>query len=162
MALLSLVLAVAIAPGPAVAGTPAGPEAERNKAVAQQFLEQAFGPHWKVELVDQLHTRDFVIHTRQGDVGLEEDRAALLGWKSATPDLVIAVEDIVAEGDRVAVRWTATGTNTGEGNGLPATGKRITVGGMTFWRMRDGRIAEEWGVVDMLSALRQLGLLPQK
>jgi steroid delta-isomerase-like uncharacterized protein len=134
----------------------------RNKAVARQFLEQAFGPHWRVELVDALHTPDFVLHTSQGDLGLKEDRDAVVGWKSATPDLVMTVNDIVAEGDRVAVRWTATGTNTGEGNGLPATGKKVTATGMTFWRMKDGKIAEEWGLVDMVSVMRQLGQLPAK
>jgi steroid delta-isomerase-like uncharacterized protein len=134
----------------------------RNKAVARQFLEEAFGPRWKIELVDQLHTQDFVVHTSQGDVGLKEDREALIGWKSSTPDLVIRVDDIVAEGDRVAVRWTATGTNTGEWNGMPATGKKITATGTTFWRMKDGKIAEEWGVVDMLSVMKQRGLLPAK
>lgn len=134
----------------------------QNKAVARQFLEQAFGPQWRVELVEALHTPDFVLHTRQGDVGLAEDRAALLGWRSATPDLVMTVDEIVAEGDMVAVRWTATGTNTGEGNGLPATGKRVSAAGMTFWRMKAGKIAEEWGLVDMLTVLRQLGQLPAR
>lgn len=138
---------------------PDGATLARNKAVARQFLEGAFGPHWRLDLVEELHTPDFVVHTRQGDLGLKEDRAAVLGWKSATPDLVIIVDDIVAEGDRVAVRWTATGTNTGEGNGLPATGKKVTATGMTFWRMKNGKIAEEWGLVDMLSVMRQLGLL---
>lgn len=135
---------------------------EHNKAVARKFLEQAFGPLWKVELVEALHTPDFVLHTASGDQGIEEDREALLGWKTATPDLVMRVDGIVGEGDTVAVRWTATGTNTGEGNGLPATGKRVSASGTTFWRLRDGKIAEEWGVVDMVSVLRQLGQLPAR
>lgn len=146
----------------AAEGRPALTVQARNKAVARQFLEEAFGPHWKIDLVDKLHTTDFVLHTIFGDVGLKEDREALKGWKVAVPDMIMSVEDIVADGDMVAVRWTATGTNTGEGNGLPATGKKVRAGGMTFWRMKDGRIAEEWGVVDMLTVLRQLGLFPEK
>jgi steroid delta-isomerase-like uncharacterized protein len=160
------VLLTVIAAAPMLAEEAAKKSADatlaRNKAVARQFLEEAFGPHWRVELVDQLHTQDFVVHTSRGDVGLKEDREALIGWKSSTPDLVIRVDDIMAEGDRVAVRWTGTGTNTGEWNGMPATGKKVTARGMTFWRMKDGKIAEEWGVVDMLSVMKQMGLLPVK
>lgn len=162
IAVLLVVMTGASVLSAADAARPADATLARNKAVARQFLEQAFGPHWRVELVDALHTTDFVIHTSQGDKSLKDDRDAVVGWKSATPDLVMTVNDIVAEGDRVAVRWTATGTNTGEGKGLPATGKRVTATGMTFWRMKEGKIAEEWGVVDMLSVMKQLGLLPAK
>jgi steroid delta-isomerase-like uncharacterized protein len=144
---------LASSPGPVT-------ETERNKAVARRLYEEVFGPRWRVELVDEIHTPDFVVHTASRDVSLEENRAAVVGWKAAAPDLVLRVEHLVAEGDLVAVHWIGTGTNTGEGNGLPATGRRVEVRGMTLFRLRDGRIAEEWGVVDMLSALRQLGLLP--
>lgn len=137
-----------------------GPVTERNKAVARRLFEEVFGPHWRIELVDQIHTPDFVVHTARGTVSLEENRASVAGWKAAAPDLVMRVEHMVAEGDLVAVHWIGTGTNTGEGNGLPATGRRVEARGMTLFRFRDGRIAEEWGVVDMLSALRQLGLWP--
>jgi len=162
IAVPSAMLMIALAADGAWAAPQAGAQEARNKAVARQFLEKAFGPGWNVELVERLHTPDFILHTRRGDMGLKEDRDAVLGWKSAAPDLVMTVDDIVAEGDKVAIRWTATGTNTGEGNGFPATGKRITATGMTFWRMKDGRIAEEWGVVDMVSVLRQLGVLPER
>lgn len=163
LSLALLVIVTAVQPaGDAQIGRSTDTTLARNKAVARQFLEEAFGPRWSVDLVEKLHTPDFVLHTRRGDLGLKEDRDSLLGWKSAAPDLVITVDGLVAEDDWVAVRWTAKGTNTGEGNGLPATGKRVTATGMTFWRMKDGRIAEEWGVVDMLSVMQQLGLLPPK
>jgi steroid delta-isomerase-like uncharacterized protein len=75
--------------------------------------------------------------------------------------MTIHIDEMVAEGDMVAVRWTGSGTNTGAGKGFPAIGKRISAAGMTSWRFRDGRIAEEWGLVDMPSVLRQLGQLPE-
>lgn len=143
------------------AGGGRGPETERNKAVARQLFEEIFGPRWRIELVDQIHTPDFVSHGATRDAGLDEDRRAVVGWKAAAPDLVIHVERMVAERDMVAVHWIGTGTNTGEGNGFPATGRKITARGMTFFRFRDGRIAEEWNVIDMLSVLRQAGLLPE-
>jgi steroid delta-isomerase-like uncharacterized protein len=152
--ILAMGLAAMLLPQAGGSGT------ERNKAVARRLFEEVFGPHWRVELVDEIHTPDFVVHTASGDVGLEENRAAVVGWRAAAPDLVMRVEHMVAEGDLVAVHWIGRGTNTGEGNGLPATGRKVEARGMTLFRFRDGRIAEEWGVVDMLSALRQLGLLP--
>jgi steroid delta-isomerase-like uncharacterized protein len=154
---LTIVLA-----GLLLGSAPASPsrEIERNKAVARQLFEEVFGPRWRIELVDQIHTQDFVAHTVARDVGLQENRQSVIGWKAAAPDMVLGVERMVAEGDLVAVHWNGSGTNTGEGNGLPATGRKVTVRGMTFFRFRDGRIAEEWNTIDMLGVMRQLGLLP--
>jgi len=56
----------------------------------------------------------------------------------------MTVDDEIAEGDRVAVLWHGVGTNTGTGNGYAATGKRMQSRGITIWRLKDGRIVEEW------------------
>jgi predicted ester cyclase len=82
------------------------------------------------------------------------------GWKQAFPDLRIVIDKIVAEGDLVAVRFTAEGTNSGSANGLPATGKRIRIAAMTILRFVDGKAVEEWPTFDQLDLLRQLGLMP--
>ena len=60
------------------------------------------------------------------------------------------------------VYWVARGTNTGTGNGLPATGKKVEQSGITIWRIVDGKIKEEWSAFDQLSMMKQLGLLDQK
>jgi steroid delta-isomerase-like uncharacterized protein len=65
-----------------------------------------------------------------------------------------------AEGDVVTVYWIARGTNTGSGNGLPATGKRVELPGITIWRIRGGKITDEWTAFDSLAFQQQLGLLP--
>lgn len=70
------------------------------------------------------------------------------------------VEDVVAEGDRVAVRLTARGTHTGPLLGLPPTGKSVSFGGMEVFRVADGLIVESWGQFDALGLLRQLGATP--
>jgi steroid delta-isomerase-like uncharacterized protein len=93
---------------------------------------------------------------------LEEDQAALKGWHQAFPDLSIVPEKLIADGDQVAVYWIARGTNTGTGNGLPATGKKAEQSGITIWRIVDGKIKEEWSAFDQLSLMQQLGLLDQK
>ncbi len=80
--------------------------------------------------------------------------------RKALPDMSITVNQMIAEGDRVAVYWTASGTNTQAGMRFPATGKKIRISGMTLFRYKDGKIREEWGVWDELSALRQAGLFP--
>jgi steroid delta-isomerase-like uncharacterized protein len=72
-----------------------------------------------------------------------------------------AIEDIVAEGDRVVVRWTGSGTHVGEFAGMPATGKSFTIAGIDVHRFQDGRMAEHWHVVDQLALLQQLGFIPQ-
>lgn len=79
----------------------------------------------------------------------------------AFPDLHITVEDLIAEGDKVVARDTVTGTHQGEYMGLPPTGKFITYNEIVICRFADGRIAETWGVVDVVSQLRQLGALPR-
>ena len=69
---------------------------------------------------------------------------------------------MIADGDLVAVYWIARGTNTGTGNGLPATGKKAEQSGITIWRIVNGKIKEEWSAFDQLSLMHQLGLLDQK
>jgi steroid delta-isomerase-like uncharacterized protein len=78
----------------------------------------------------------------------------------AFPDLHVAVEDVIAEGDKVACRNTVTGTHQGEYMGLPPTGKSVTYNEIFIVRFAGGRIAEIWGVVDVLSQMRQLGTIP--
>jgi len=68
---------------------------------------------------------------------------------------------MVAENDLVTVVWTGTGTNTGQGNGLPATGKKVELRGITVWSIVDGKIHEEWSAFDQLRMMQQLGLIPE-
>ena len=74
----------------------------------------------------------------------------------AFPDLERGIEDLVTEGDKVVARWTARGTNTGEFNGMPATGKYATSSGITIFRIADGRVVEEWSESDLLGLMQQL------
>ena len=94
--------------------------------------------------------------------GREEDLEFAKGWRRAFPDGAYTIEKLVAEGDLVAVYWTARGTNTGEGNSLPATGKTIDITGVTLLKIVDGLIVEEWNVYDQLGLYRQLGLMGSK
>jgi steroid delta-isomerase-like uncharacterized protein len=134
---------------------------EENKALAKRAFEELLSGG-RFELAEQLYAKDFVNHGIHRDISLDEDQAALKGWHQAFPDLSIVPEKLIAEGDLVAVYWIARGTNTGAGNSLPATGKKVEQSGITIWRIVDGKIKEEWSAFDQLSMMKQLGLLDQK
>ncbi|MEW1847137.1 ester cyclase [Nonomuraea angiospora] len=77
----------------------------------------------------------------------------------AFPDIHVTVEDLLAEGDKIVARQTVTGTNSGEYRGMPPTGRSVTYNEIFIARFADGRIIDLWGVVDVYSQLRQLGLI---
>ena len=137
----------------------ASPLQEQNKAIAKRAFEELLS-RGQFELAEQLYAKDFVNHGIHRDIRLEEDQQALKGWHQAFPDIAITPAKLIAEGDLVVIYWIARGTNTGTGNGLPATGKRVEQAGITIWRIVDGKIKEEWSAFDQLSMMQQLGLLP--
>jgi steroid delta-isomerase-like uncharacterized protein len=136
-------------------------EQEANKAVARSFFEQVLD-QGHLEKYSESHAPDFVAHGGAHDATLEEDMADAREERKAAPDLHFKINEIIAERDLVLVYWTASGTNTHEGMGLPATGKSFTEPGMTLFRFKAGKIIEEWNVFDWGSLMRQLGLLPQQ
>jgi hypothetical protein len=79
----------------------------------------------------------------------------------AYPDLHVTVEDVIAEADKLVCRNVVTGTHQGEYLGLPPTGRSVTYNEIFIFRFEGGRIAETWGVVDLLAQLRQLGAIPE-
>jgi len=140
-ALCFLTAAVSIAQGQAIAD---GAIEARNKAIAMRVFDEIFN-QGKFQVADEIYAPDFQNHGLHRSVDLKVDQDAVHAEKKAFPDLRVSVEQMVAEGDKVAVLWTFQGTHTGSGyEGLPATGTRVEVRGMTIWRIVDGRIVEEW------------------
>ena len=80
--------------------------------------------------------------------------------RTAWSDLHFTVEDLVAEGDKVALHWSCSGTHTGEWMGIPPTGKRVTWSGIGIHRVVGGKIVESWDMVDNLGLMQQLGIVP--
>lgn len=132
---------------------------DRNKGVARMVFEDVL-TQGKWEVFDRIHAPEFVAHAGGRSEGRAEDLESARGWRAAMPDLTVTVEQVIAEGDLVAVRWTGRGTNTGTGNGLQATGRRLEIPGITLFRIVRGRIVEEWNMIDELGLLRQLGAEP--
>lgn len=133
------------------------PEEEINMAVARRIYEDGLSRG----IFNVSYTDDFVGHGSRGRTfSWEDGRKEAIGWRDAFPDLHVVVDQIVAGGDKVAVRWIARGTNTGSGNGIAATGKAVETSGIAMFRFENGRIAEEWVSADTLGLLRQLDMLP--
>lgn len=134
---------------------------EANKAVARRLFEVALN-HDNWDVYNEIHSKDFVAHAGKRSAALAEDLQDAKGWRQAFPDGQYTVDQVIAENDRVVVQFTGRGTNTGTGNGLPATGKHVEVTGVTIFRIAHGKIVEEWSQADMLGLLRQLGLAPAR
>ncbi len=129
---------------------------EENKAIVRRFLEAAGSGAQD----DLLLAPDIAYHGPPfiGDLQGRDAFKQMVGvFRSAFPDLQTTIQDLVAEGDRVAALHTHSGTHTGEFQGMPPTGKSVTVRGIEIFRVRDGQIVEFWHLDDFLSLMQQLG-----
>ena len=132
---------------------------DEHKAIAARVFADIM-QGGQLHLIAALFTPDVVGH----DPGQEfRGRAALThglaSLRAAFPDLQFTVEDMVADGDKVAVRYTGQGTQQGLFRGIPPTGKRMCYTGILIWRFAAGQIAEHWAEPDLLGLLQQLGAL---
>jgi predicted ester cyclase len=128
---------------------------EENKAVAMRVFEEIFNQK-KLEVASEIYSPEFVNHGVRRDVSLQEDQAAARSEIEAFPDLRMVVELAVAQGDFVTVVWRFRGTHTAFGYGLPPTGARIEMRGITVWRIVDGKIRDEWTSFNELTAYMQV------
>lgn len=131
---------------------------DRNKTIVRRVFEEP----WKgnLDVVDELIARDYVGHDPANPEplhGPEGVKEFISTYRSAYPDARITVEQQLAEGDMVATRWTARGTHEGDLLGIAPTGKRVTVAGLTFSRLEDGKIVEEFQNWDTFGMMQQLG-----
>jgi len=129
---------------------------KENKAIVRRFIE-AYNKR-NLDSIDDFVAPDYVDHTNKvGREGLKQ--LFNMGFK-AFPDWHETIEDIIAEGDKVWVRVTYTGTNTGEWLGLAPTGNKITaMGAVDIYRIANGKLAEYWNVTDAMDFNKQLGII---
>jgi steroid delta-isomerase-like uncharacterized protein len=135
-----------------------GDQMEANKAVVRRFLEE-FLSCGDPSVADQLLAPDFADHNPSNPnlSGRENVKRSAHNWCAAFPDTRTVVDDVIAESDRVAARWTSTATHLGEFMGVSASGQRVTVTGSGLFRLAQGRIVESWDHFDALGLLQQLG-----
>lgn len=135
---------------------------EQNRALVQRLYD-AFNSG-DPERLDDVLGGDYVHHDpnlpaeMQRGLGAYKQRFA--AFPTAFPGFRLTVEDLVAEGDRVAVRWTFRGTNRGELMGIPATGKEVTFTAISIHRVAGDKIAESWVNFDAMGMMQQLGAVP--
>lgn len=133
---------------------------ERNKAAARRIFEDVFSGG-DYDAIDELFSPDIVNHhpddpyETRGHDGIRE---RLRGYRTAFPDLNCPIDDLLAEGDRVALRYTARGTNTGEIMGAEPTGRQLALEAQAIYRFEDGRVVESWDAWNVLSLVEQLEL----
>jgi steroid delta-isomerase-like uncharacterized protein len=135
--------------------------AEENKDTMRRYLgvfEQG-----NIDLLDELLAPDYINHTPATPdlpTGPEGVKGVVSMFRSAMPALRVVIEDMIAEGDKVATRYTLEGSHEGELFGVPPTGQRLSVESITVERVSDGKIREHWRVTDELGMMQQLGVFP--
>jgi steroid delta-isomerase-like uncharacterized protein len=134
--------------------------AQDNRTISRRVFEE-FWNAGNPDAFAELMAEDIVFRDR--DMGEHRGHAAtrdfIAMYRAAFPDLRFTIEEQIAEGDRVATRWTARGTQRGELMGIPPTGRSVTVSGITIDRISEGRITESIGSWDAMGLMQQLGVL---
>jgi steroid delta-isomerase-like uncharacterized protein len=133
---------------------------EENKALIRRYWEE--NNKHNVDIIDELMTTDYVQHDTTGDMDLQDVKAHNAMTVAAIPNVNATIEDIIDEGDRVAVRMTMRGTQKGEFRGIQPTGKTAVMTEMSIYRISEGKIAEGWDLSDRLGLMQQLGAIPRR
>ena len=135
--------------------------AEKNKAIIHRLVRaEEIGDF---TTVDELTAPNYVYHNPANpEVRTHEEhkQKVLVGLRTAFPDLKIVIEDTIAEGNKVVIRFTFRGTHKGEYAGIAPTNKRIEFTAINIFRLADGKVAEQWVESNPLSMLLQLGVVP--
>lgn len=124
---------------------------ETNKAFPVRYMEEVFNQR-KFEVLDELFSAKL----------LERIRPTVIPFLVAFPDWHGTVDDVIAEGDTVVNRWTGHGAHQSDLMGIPATGKPVTLQGITIFRIAGDKIVEEWTQADQLGLMQQLGVIPSQ
>ena len=131
---------------------------EKNKAAVRACFEEASKGNF--EALPGILSPDYVLHP-EGVKGADGLAAMVQGYREAIADLTVTIDHQFTEGDYVATRLTITGRHEGELMGAAPTGREVEFSGLTVSRCRDGKIEEEWELVDTVSLLQQVGALPE-
>jgi predicted ester cyclase len=134
-----------------------------NKAIVLRLIKEVLSDG-NMAVVDEIIDPNFGLHlpgSQEPLRGTEGLKRAAEGFRSGFPDRRMLVEDIICEGDKVAVRVTQQGTHQGIFQGIIPTGKQVNVTAIAIFRVADGKIAEEWLSSDRLGLLQQIGAFPQ-
>lgn len=133
--------------------------ADELKTIVRRVFDDVINArNW--DKADRFIASDVIDHTAPSWMppGIAGIKQQLIAWFSAFPDSHFEIEDMIAQGDRVTVRWTVEGTHEGLFHDIPPTGKHISMSGIEEVRIAYGKIVERWGYPDLLGLLEQLGV----
>jgi steroid delta-isomerase-like uncharacterized protein len=132
----------------------------QNDRIMQRAFQEIMG-RGDEAIIDELFASDFAGHdTAGGTFGREDFKAGVRAMLAAFADRQVEIADQIVAEDKVATRWSASGVHAGDFNGIPATGRRVHLTGISIDRLAGGKIVESWEVTDDAGLLRQLGALP--
>ena len=134
---------------------------EENKALVHRFYDEVWQNN-NLDAMDEILATDVNNYTLPPDIpgGIEGSKAFAGMFASAFPNTTMNIEDVLADGDKVIVRWSATAKHEGELMGVPASGKDVNVHGIGIYRIAEGKITDIWGEFDMLGMMQQIGSAP--
>lgn len=137
---------------------------EENKDLLTRYIKEgneAIGDITRtLAVVDKYFDPKFVEHFETGDMNLEQYKQLATALYKAYSELNFTIEDLVAEGDKVVVRFTMRGTHNAEFMGIAPTGKKVSEAGISIFRIAGGKLTECWAVHDTLGLMQQLGVIP--
>jgi steroid delta-isomerase-like uncharacterized protein len=135
-------------------------QASQNTRIVLDLLESGWN-RGDMAAIDRAVAEGHIEHEPDGtdEVGRGHFSETVHTYRAAFPDMRIWVDDQLADGDRVVIRWTASGTHRGDLNGIPATGRTAKVSGVYIHKLADGQITESWTMFDQIGLLVQLGVL---
>ena len=133
---------------------------EENKALVRRFVDEVING-LRPEAIDELVADGYAYHAPGMEIAGREGIAGVFAMlRAAFPDWHEDIEDLIAEGDKVVFRVTGRGTHQGEFQGVPPSGRPVTVAGTDIVRLEDGKLAEHWANFDQLGLMAQIGALP--
>lgn len=133
---------------------------EDNKTLLRRFFEAM--NKGSLSIIDELCAPEYVYHGTTGDMTREQFKQYAAGLLAVFPDLIGSVDDMIAEGDKIAARYTLQGTHQSDFRGIAPTGKKIMLKGIEIDRFTDGKFIETWTISDTLGLMQQLGVIPSK
>lgn len=134
---------------------------QENKQIVRRFIDEVFVQS-RQSSVDELVADDFVAHTWPSVTGngKQDLKLAMERVSKGLADASFQIDDMIGEGDRVAVRLTASARHVGDLMGMPGSGRSYTIGELHVFRLRDEKVVEHWHQFDQLGMMRQLGIMP--
>jgi len=133
---------------------------EENKDLVRRWIENLNKQNWAA--ISEFLASNFIGHNPEREIHREDMKESFTRFYKAFPDYLWTIDDMVAEGDRVAVRMTGLGTHKGEYAGAAPTGKQVKLADIGIFRITGGKIVEDWAQRDIMGFLQQLGVIPTR